>query len=144
MNQPGVINFMFSKFDSEITIRPDDIDMNNHVHYSKYLDYILAARYEQMRRDYKMSMEEFVKLGYAWVASTAHIEYKRSLLLNDKAIVRTQVDSYSGAQVKVNFWILKKENDKIAAEGYVLYSLISSKSGRPVRLSEEMIEKYSL
>jgi len=135
---------MFSKFDSEITIRPDDIDMNNHVHYSKYLDYILAARFEQMERDYKMSMEEFIKLGYSWVASTAKINYKRSLLINDKAIVRTQVDSYNGAQVKVNFWILKKENEKIAADGYVLYTLVSVKSGRPVRLSDEMIEKYSI
>ena len=142
MNQSGVINFMYSKFDSEITIRPDDIDMNNHVHYSKYLDYILAARYEQMERNYKMSMEEFVKQGYVGVVSKTH--YKRPLLLSDKIIVRTQVDSYSGAQVKVNFWILKSVNEKIAADGYIFYSMISLKSGRPVRLSEEMIEKYSI
>ena len=135
---------MYSKFDSEITIRPDDIDMNNHVHYSKYLDYILAARYEQMKSNYKVSMEKFVELGYSWVATNVNINYKRALLLSDKIIVRTQVNSYNGAQVTVNFWIIKKETEKVAAEGQVLYTMISAKTGRPVRIPEEIIQKYSI
>ena len=71
---------MYSIFETEITIRPDDIDLNNHVHNTKYLDYVQAARYEQMIKEYKMSMEEFHSLGYNWVASTAHIEFKRALI----------------------------------------------------------------
>ncbi|MFC2133446.1 acyl-CoA thioesterase [Bacteroidota bacterium] len=135
---------MYSIFESEITIRPDDIDMNNHVHYSKYLDYILAARYEQMSGNYHLSMEEFIEMGYSWVASNVNINYKRGLVLGDKIIVRTQVDSYNGAQVTVNFWIIKKETDKIAADGQVHYTMISAKSGRPVRIPEEIIQKYSI
>ena len=30
---------MVSIFETEIIVRPDDIDMNSHVHNSKYLDY---------------------------------------------------------------------------------------------------------
>ena len=135
---------MYSKFDSEIIIRPDDIDMNNHVHYSKYLDYILAARYEQMAGKYHLSMEEFIAMGYSWVATNVNINYKRGLVLGDKIIVRTQVNSYSGAQVTVNFWIIKKETDKVAADGEVIYTMISTKSGRPVRIPEEIIQKYSV
>ncbi len=37
----------YSKFETEILVRPEDIDMNNHVHYSKYLDYLSFARYEK-------------------------------------------------------------------------------------------------
>lgn len=135
---------MYSKFESEITVRPDDIDMNNHVHYSKYLDYLLAARYEQMGRDYKVPMEEFIKLGYSWVASKVEIEFKRALMLNDTAVVQTQIESYSGAQVIVNFWIYKKNPMKIAAQGKVAYTMVSITSGRPVRIPEEIIEKYSV
>jgi len=65
---------MYTEFETEITVRPDDIDMNNHVHYSKYLDYLRMARYDQMAKDYKLSMEEFIEMGFGWVASTAHIE----------------------------------------------------------------------
>lgn len=135
---------MYSKFKSEIIIRPDDIDMNNHVHYSKYLDYLLAARFEQMERDYKVAMSEFIKLGYSWVASKAEIEFKRALVLKDTAVVETQIESYNGAQVYVNFWIYKKDSMKIAAEGKVIYTMVSINTGRPVRIPEEIIEKYSV
>ncbi len=135
---------MYSVFESEIAIRPDDIDMNNHVHNTKYLDYVLAARYDQMIKDYKMSMEEFWELGYNWVVSTTHIEYKRALGLNDKILVRTQLGSVNGAQCTVNFWIVKKDNNKIAAEGYLTYTMISKTSSRPVRIPEEIIKKYSI
>lgn len=35
---------MNSIFETEIAIRPDDIDLNNHVHNTKYLDYVLAIK----------------------------------------------------------------------------------------------------
>jgi len=135
---------MYSSFESEIVIRPDDIDMNNHVHNTKYLDYVLAARYEQMTRDYKMSMIEFLELGYNWVVSTTHINYKRMLTLNDKIVVKTQIDSVNGAQAKVNFWILKKDTLKIAADGYLNYTMISVKTGKPVRIPDNIVDKYSI
>lgn len=135
---------MYSTFETEITIRPDDIDLNNHVHNTKYLDYVQAARYEQMIKEYKMSMEDFHSLGYNWVASTAHIEFKRALTLGDKIVVKTQLKSYSGAQVVVDFWIVKTDSQKVAAEGYLVYTMISLSSGKPVRLPEEIIKKYNV
>ncbi len=132
----------YSKFTSEIIVRPSDIDVNNHVHYSKYLDFLLAARYEQMHRDYKMSMEEFIENGMSWVASNVKIDFKRALKLGDTALVETQIESYNGAQVTVNFWIKRKSNAKIAAEGSAVYTLVSIKSGRPVRIPEEILKKY--
>jgi acyl-CoA thioester hydrolase/thioesterase-3 len=135
---------MYTTFETEIVIRPDDIDMNNHVHNSKYLDYVLAARYDQMIKDYKFSMEDFHKYGYNWVVSIASIEYKRALKLTDKIIVKTRFDSYTGAQCKVNFWVEKKENGKIAAEGYIIYTMISIKTGRPLRIPEELVKHYTV
>lgn len=135
---------MYSIFETEIAIRPDDIDLNNHVHNTKYLDYVQAARYEQMIKNYRMSMEEFHSLGFNWVASTAHIDFKRALSLGDKILVRTQLKSYFGAQVTVNFWIVKKENLKVAAEGYLIYTMISLSTGKPVRIPDEIIKRYTI
>ena len=133
---------VYSTFETEVKIRPDDIDMNNHVHYSKYLDYLLAARYEQMKNNYKISMEEFIERGFAWVASTLHIDYKRGLTLTDTAIVKAQIESASGAQVKVNFWIVKKENNKVAAEGYGVFTMTNITNGRPARIPDDILDKY--
>jgi acyl-CoA thioester hydrolase/thioesterase-3 len=135
---------MYSTFETEITIRPDDIDMNNHVHNTKYLDYVLAARYDQMQKDYKMPMSEFHNAGYNWVVSTTHIDYKRALTLDDKIIVRTQLESVNGAQSTVGFKIIKKDNHKIAAEGFIVYTMIDLKNGKPIRIPDEIIRKYSV
>src|SRR5947208_2739834 len=97
-----------SKFESELQVRPDDIDMNQHVHGSRFFDYVLAARYDQMARCYKMSMEEFLKLGYGWVVRCAHVEYKRPLLLGDWILVRTWVEAILKETVRVQFEIMKK------------------------------------
>ena len=81
-----------SKFESEMQVRPDDIDMNRHVHNARYFDYVLAARYDQMARCYGMPMEEFLAHGFGWVVRTAHVQYKRPLGLGDWMIVRTWIE----------------------------------------------------
>lgn len=135
----------YSIFETEVTVRPDDIDMNNHVHYSRYLDYVLMARYDQMKKDYKVAMEEFVARGYSWVASEVNIEYKRAILLEDGSVrIRTQLEEFHGARVVVNFWIVKGNPEKIAARGQVSYTMISRKNGRPTRVPDDIIAQYQI
>lgn len=131
-------------FFTEIIVRPDDIDMNNHVHFSKYLDYFLAARFDQMNRCYKLSLDDFIAMNYNWVASNMHINYKRALKLGDVAIVKTQFDSVSGAQVTVNFWIHNKATDKLVSDGYGNFTLLNTRNLRPVRIPQEIIDRYSI
>ena len=136
---------MYSIFETEIIVRPDDIDMNNHVHYSRYLDYILMARYDQMKKDYKVAMEEFVERGFSWVASEVNIQYKRPILLADETIkVRTQLEEFNGAKVLINFWIVKGEREKVAAQGEVSFTMIAVKSGRPTRVPADIVAQYQV
>lgn len=134
----------FSKFTSDIAVRPDDIDMNNHVHYSRYLDYVLAARYEQMRRDYKMPMDAFVQRGLGWVVSACSIAYKRPLLLGDTAIVKTGIIGIGTTSAKVGFEIIRKATNKISADGLFEYTLVNLETGRAEKISEDIIQHYSI
>jgi YbgC/YbaW family acyl-CoA thioester hydrolase len=138
------MNKKYSVFSTELKVRPDDIDMNNHVHSSKYMDYVLAARYEQMGNNYGMSMDEFIKLGYVWVISSVQINFIRPLKLGDEMVVQTQLNSFGGAQSEVNFSIRKKENMKTSADGKILYTMVSAATGRPVRIPDEIISKYAI
>lgn len=135
---------MFSKFSSEVPVRPDDIDMNNHVHFSKYLDYVLAARFEQMARDYKMSMEDFTKLGLSWVVSSCTVQFKRPLVLGDVAIVKTGIVGLGTSSGKVGFEIIRKATGKLAADGVFEYTLVDITTGRAAPLTEEIITRYSI
>lgn len=134
----------FSTFETELAVRPDDIDMNNHVHVSKYADYVLAARYDQMERCYKMPMDEFVKMGFGWVVVTSYIEYKRPLFIGDVVLIRTSIAEVRKTGVKVVFEMLKKETKKLVSTGYFEYSLVNAATGRATEIPQVVIEKYSI
>ncbi|MGB2844350.1 MAG: acyl-CoA thioesterase [Candidatus Aminicenantaceae bacterium] len=135
---------MPTKFDTEITVRPSEIDINRHVHQSVYMDYVLFARWDQMKRCYKMPMEEFFDRGYSWATKSANFEFNRPLYLGDTIIVRTWVEEIKEKSVKVGFQILKKETEIIAAEGYFVYVLINAKTGKSEIIPEEIIKRYSI
>ena len=140
------MNLGKTKFETELGVRPDDIDMNQHVHASRYQDYVLAARYDQMTRCYKMSMEEFQQAGLGWYVRAAHLEYKRSLVMGDQMVVRTWVEAISGSEVKVQFEIHRKKDDrlKLACDGWFDYSMVSLATGRAEPIPDWIFAKYSI
>jgi acyl-CoA thioester hydrolase/thioesterase-3 len=133
-----------SKFESEMQVRPDDIDLFRHVHSSKYLDYVLAARFDQMGRCYGMGMEEFLSRGLGWVVKTSHLEYKRPLGMAERFIVRTWVEDIRSPEVEVRFEILKKESLRPACLGWCVFTMIRLDTGRPEGIPPEVIEKYAV
>lgn len=133
-----------TKFETEMLVRPDDIDMNQHVHGSRYFDYVLAARYDQMERCYRMSMEDFLAAGYAWFARIGHLEYKRPLRMGDRFIVRTWIERIASPDVRVEFEILRLPTRKMACSGYFDYTLVSKDTGRAVDIPEHIAAKYAI
>lgn len=131
----------YKRFTTEITVRPDDIDMNNHVHGAKYLDYVLFARFDQMGRCYGMPMDEFLKRGWNWYQKVFHIEYKRELNIGEKITVKTWLESFEKSDVTVGFQILK-ENGKLSAEGYFVSTFINMQSGRAEPIPQWVVDHY--
>jgi acyl-CoA thioester hydrolase len=134
----------FSAFETLVPVRPDDIDMNQHVHNSTYYDYVLAARYDQMARCYGMSMADFLERGFSWVVRASYIEHKRPLHLGDVALVVTQVTEIEVRGVKVAFTIKKQGDGKLVASGWLDYVMVAATSGRPQVIPEDIVAKYSV
>ncbi len=135
---------MTSRFTSEIPVRPDDIDMFQHVHNSRYLDYIQAARYDQMVRCYNMSMEEFMIMGYGFVVKKAELNFKRALIMGDVMLISTQVKEFNGSDITVEFEIVNKKNEKISCDGFMLYTMINLKTARSEKVPDEIQTKFSI
>ncbi|WP_276088480.1 acyl-CoA thioesterase [Pedobacter sp. JY14-1] len=134
----------YSIFESQLKVRPDDIDMFNHVHNSKYFDYVLAARYDQMAEHYKMPMEHFLEIGYGWVVRTAMVEFKRPLVMGDQITVRTGILTIDPKGCRVQFEIENNRTRKIAADGWFDYVMIDIRTGKGCQVTEEMIRAYSI
>ena len=135
---------IYKKFETEMTVRPSEIDYNGHVHQSAYLDYLLFARVDQMQRCYKMPIEEFFKLGLSWATKSLFIDYQKPLFLSEPFIVRTWIETIGEKSVNVRFQILKTTSGAIAAEGESTYVLVDAKMRKPVAIPEDIKEKFSI
>ena len=135
---------MPQKFETEITVRPHEIDWNRHVNQSVYLDYLLYARVDQMKRCYKMPIESFFKRGYSWITRSISIEYLKSVFMGETIIVRTWIDKLGKKSVTVKFQMLKKKDLSLATQGTGVYILIDAKTGQPVNIPDDIMEKYSV
>jgi YbgC/YbaW family acyl-CoA thioester hydrolase len=133
-----------TRFESVLQVRPDDIDMNRHVHASRYLDYVLAARYDQMARCYHMSMEEFVQAGFGWVVRSAVLHFKRALLLGEQFVVRTWIEELGSDTVLVQFEIDRQRNGKRCCDGEFHYTMVSLKTGRAEPIPDWIRQKYAV
>jgi acyl-CoA thioester hydrolase/thioesterase-3 len=138
------MSFAGAIFESELEVRPDDLDLFRHVHSSRYLDYVLAARFDQMKRCYGMAMEEFLERGLGWVVRRSFIEYKRALKLGNRLLVRTRIEEFFPDGVKVWFEILRLPDRKQSCLGWCDYTLVTLADGRARALPEEVREKYSI
>lgn len=133
---------MTTRFSSEISVRPDDIDQFNHVHHSCYLNYIQAARYDQMVKDYKMSMKEFMERGFGWVVKSTTLNFKRPLLMGDSIIVHTQVMEMNDTDIIVDVEIVNKRRMKSALDGRMVYAMINLETGWAEKIPDDIRKKY--
>lgn len=133
-----------TKFTTEMQVRPDDIDMFRHAHSSKYLDYVLAARFEQMERCYGMPIQAFLERGLGWVVKVSHIEYKRPLGIGEHFRVVTWIEDIRGSDVEVRFEIIKNESNRPACLGWCVFTLINMQTSRAELIPEEITKIYAV
>jgi YbgC/YbaW family acyl-CoA thioester hydrolase len=143
MTTTGTVN-AFARFETELAVRPDDIDLYQHVHSTRYLDYVLAARFDQMERCYGMGMKAFAERGLGWFMKSATIHYRRPLGLGDRMIVRTWIEAFFEDGVRVGFEIDRVDNRKRSAEGHSDYTLVTLAGGRATAIPAEVRAKYGV
>lgn len=120
------------------------MDLFRHVHSSKYLDYVLAARFDQMERCYGMSMQSFLQRGLGWVVKVSHIEYKRPLGMAERFTVTTWIEDVRGSDAEVRFEMKRQEGGKIACLGWCVFTLVALDTGRPVPIPDDVMNAYTI
>lgn len=133
----------YATFQTEYRVRPDDIDMYRHVHNSKYFDYVLAARYDQMERCYGMAMEEFINKGFGWLVRTVYMDYKRPLILGDYFTVTTGIESINEKICRVKFDIKNKATTKICCDGWFDFVMVEINTGKATPIPADVITHYT-
>ncbi len=86
--------------ESKTQVRFPDCDPFNHLNNSKYIDYIINAREDQLKIFYNFDIHKMVKeMGISWVVAQTHIAYIVPVGVMETITIQTRLLSYNTKSV---------------------------------------------
>jgi len=126
-------------FELRIEVASSDIDELGHVNNVVYLRWVQEAAVAHWRavaapRD---------QAALRWVVMRHAIDYKRPAFHGDTIIARTWVGTATRSAFNRHTELLREPDGRLLAIALTVWCPIDSKSGRPVRVSPEVRERFS-
>ncbi|MDB5209185.1 MAG: acyl-CoA thioesterase [Sediminibacterium sp.] len=82
--------------ESKMKVRFHDCDPFNHLNNSRYIDYFMTARGDQLLEDYDFDIYSIAReQSVGWVSAQTQISYLSPAFLAEEVIIQTQLVSYS-------------------------------------------------
>jgi acyl-CoA thioester hydrolase len=125
-------------FQTEITVPSSAIDNLKHVNNVVYLQWVQDVA----ELHWNASTDSALREKLAWVVVNHFIEYKAPAFENDVLILKTWVEKYSGVTSERHTEIFRKANNKILVQAKTVWCMIDKTTGKPIRITEELIAKF--
>jgi YbgC/YbaW family acyl-CoA thioester hydrolase len=118
--------------ESKVKIRFPDCDPFNHLNNSKYIDYFLNAREDQLLSYYDFDLHKLAReQGISWVVAQNQIAYLVPASLMETVVVQTQLLSYAEKNLVVEATMWNEEKTILKAllwSKFVHFNLKTQKS----------------
>ena len=110
------------------------------VYYANYLVWFEVARADLLR-SLGWSYREMESDGVILPVIEAHCEYQRPARYDDEIEVRTEGRMLSAVRMKLDYTIVRRGDDTVAATGHTVHAAVSP-DGRPRRLPERVRQVF--
>ena len=125
-------------FELEQKVEPQHLDHLEHVNNVVYLQWVqdVAAAH------WNKNASKEIKKGCVWVALRHEIDYKNQAFLDEELILRTWVEKFEGVKSFRRVQIIRKKDQKILVESLSIWCMLDAATGRPKRVSEEIVSGF--
>lgn len=127
-------------FELSVSVRPEDIDGQNHVNNTVYLRWVqevAAAHWQTIA-----SSEAQEEIG--WVVLRHEIDYKAPACLGDDVVLRTWVGKATRLIFERFTEISRHKDGQLLSKARTLWCPINAQTGRPVRVPFTVREQFSV
>jgi acyl-CoA thioester hydrolase len=128
-----------ARFEMTISVLPGDIDEQNHVNNTVYLRWIQDVATAHWRAVASPKAQETI----GWVVLRHEIDYKGPATLGDEMVLRTWVGKATRLTFERFTEIRRNRDGRLLSEARTLWCPIDARTGRPVRVSEEVRSRFS-
>lgn len=124
-------------FEHKFRVTADDIDEQGHVNNVAYLRWIQDVAVAHWR--HAASVEQLAR--FSRITVRHEIDYRRQAFENEEITAVTWVGEWTKVTCERFTEILRDE--ELLVRGRTLWCMIDRESGRPARIDQELIERFS-
>jgi thioesterase-3 len=129
--------------ESKSIIRFPDCDPFNHLNNSKYIDYFLNAREDQLSQHYNLDLYKFAaERGIGWVVSEHQIVYLKPAMLMESVVIQTRLISFSEKEVTVEFIMWNESKSSLKSILWTRFSHFNLATKKSEMHSEKFMELF--
>ena len=122
-----------------VPVLPDDIDEQDHVNNTVYLRWVQDVAVAHWQAIANPAAQEAI----SWVVLRHEIDYKTPATLFDEIALRTRVGKATRLTFE-RFTEIRRMNDgQLLSKARTLWCPINARTGRPMRVSEEVRAQFS-
>lgn len=131
------------KPESRLMIRFQDCDPFRHLNQSRYLDYFVNAREDQLRENYGLDIFRFaMENGHGWMVTKNQIAYLRQVLVNETVIIQTHIMDFDESNISVEMLMWDEGKIKVKALLWATFAYVDLKTSKRDRHVPELMEFY--
>ncbi|GAA4885453.1 acyl-CoA thioesterase [Flaviramulus aquimarinus] len=113
----------------------DDLNHVNNVHYVQWVQNIAKAHWQS-------KASEDIQTQYSWFLMSHFIEYKSAAFLNDLIKIKTYVEKSEGLTSTRIVEMYNENTNKLLAKSETKWCFMNAKSGRPTRITKEIVDLF--
>jgi acyl-CoA thioester hydrolase len=130
--------------ESKARIQYQDCDPFNHLNNSKYIDYIIAARTEQLLHHYGFNSAEIThKEGIGWVSAQNQLSYFSPASWMEVVTIETKLIQYSDYSLLVEGFMWDEHKTKLKCLMWAKLVHFNIKTQRSHKHSPELMNLFS-
>ncbi len=114
-----------------------DTDHEGVVYYANYLRWFEMGRTEILRR-YGFDYSDIEKRDLIFPVVEVKCIYKQSAKYNDVIIIKTTIENIGNSSIKFHYEIMRKNDNKLLAEGYTVNVFVNTKTMKSTKIPEEL------
>jgi len=132
------------QLESKMKIRFHDCDPYNHLNNSRYIDYIVTARGDQLMENYGFDMYELTKeQGIGWVSACTQISYLAPAFLMEEVTIQTQLIDYSEKSLHLEGLMWDRDKTTLKAVMWTKFVHFNIRTQRSQPHAEELMQFFT-
>ena len=128
---------------SVATIRFQDCDPFQHLSNSKYIDYMVQSREDQLKAAYELDLYALAQsTGQGYVTSTNQIAYLRPAVPYERVLIESQVIGFDERASHVELRMMSETGTVCKAVLWARFAFFDIRKQRAARQTEELLQLH--